>query len=212
MEPWVRRFANRIATELHLDAEREAVIAYGLIAIVQISLTLLLVVLFGLLVGALWEALVICLSVSIYRKYSGGAHAHDAEFCTVVTVVYCTLAALMARWLATHYVPALMLAAIALTYGVAFWVAYRRVPVDSPNKPIKTERKIRRMRKTSFLLLSMFVCVSVFFYVLGVHPTVGRALGISLLLGVGWQTLTLTPLGAILLNKLNDLPKFFKRR
>ena len=212
MEPWVRRFANRIATELHLDAEREAVIAYGLIAIVQISLTLLLVVLFGLLVGALWEALVICLSVSIYRKYSGGAHAHDAEFCTVVTVVYCTLAALVARWLATHYVPALMLAAIALTYGVAFWVAYQRVPVDSPNKPIKTERKIRRMRKTSFLLLSMFVCVSVFFYVLGVHPTVGRALGISLLLGVGWQTLTLIPLGAILLNKLNDLPKFFKRR
>ncbi|MCE5342420.1 MAG: accessory gene regulator B family protein, partial [Eubacteriales bacterium] len=149
--------------------------------------------------------------VSILRKYSGGAHAYDADFCTIVSVVYCTLAAWVSRLLAPAYQPAMMLAAVAVCYGLAFWIAFRYVPVDSPNKPIKSEKKIQRMRKGSFIIVAIYFALQILFFFFAARVPIFRSYGISLLLGTSWQALTLTPLGAILLNKLNDLPKYFRK-
>lgn len=207
MERAVRRLASKIAASMGFDAEREAVIAYGLIALVQILITFALVIVFGLLVGAVVETLIVCLSVSFLRKYSGGAHADDADFCTVLTVIICTLAALAARALLSLYQPWAMAGMIVLAYVAAYWIANRYVPVDSPNKPIKTEQKIKRMRRGSFSILSVYALASVLFFLLGFQFHLFQSYGIALLLGVCWQVFTLTPIGAILLHKLNVLPK-----
>lgn len=211
MEKIIRRQASKIARSLGLDAEREAVVAYGLIAIVQITITILLALLFGFIIGAPVEAMIVCFSVSILRKYSGGAHAHDTEFCTVVSVVYCTIAALVSRLLAVNHQAVLMLIAIAVVYAAVYWIIYRYCPVDSPNKPIKTEKKIKRMRRGSAIIVTVYVALQLLFYHFGGVSAAFRSYGISLLLGVSWQALTLTPIGAILLNKLNDLPKYFRK-
>ncbi|MCE5343707.1 MAG: accessory gene regulator B family protein, partial [Eubacteriales bacterium] len=67
MENLVRRLASRIALSLGYDAEKEAVVAYGLLAIVQVAITVILALLFGFLVGAPVEAMIVCFSVSILR-------------------------------------------------------------------------------------------------------------------------------------------------
>lgn len=211
MEKILRIQANKIAVSLGYDSEKEAVVAYGLIAIVQISITIFLALLFGFLVGAPLESMIVCFSVSIYRKYSGGAHAHDAEFCTIVSVVYCTLAAFVSKQLVPLYHPLSMSIAVFFVYAFVFWVSYLFVPVDSPNKPIKTEKKIERMRKGSFIIISAYLALQLFFLYLSNTSLVYRSFGISLMLGVSWQAFTLTPLGAILLNKLNDLPKYLRK-
>lgn len=211
MEKLARKIARNSAVSLGYDAEREAVMAYGLIAIIQIVVTVGLALAFGLLVGAPLEALIVCFSVSILRRYSGGAHAQDAEFCTAISVVYCTLAAVVSTMLAAWYQPVAMAIAILLVYGATWWIAYRYVPVDSPNKPITSEKKIRRMRKYSFALILAYLIVQAAFFGIGLQAKLFRSLGISLLLGLSWQALTLTPLGAILLNKLNDLPKYLRK-
>lgn len=211
MEKWIRGKASNIAQSLGMDAEREAVVAYGLIAIVQIAITLILVLLIGLALGIAAEAMMVCLSVSILRKYSGGAHADTAEFCTVFSIVHCTVSGLLSRWFAQAYHQGWMLAAILLVYAVAFAIAWRYVPVDSPNKPIRTAKKKRRMRVGSFLLLGLYLILSAVFYVFSPTAPGFRSLGISLLLGVSWQVLTLTPVGAILLHKLNELPKYLRK-
>ena len=211
MEKRIRQQAKKIAISQGLDAEREAVVAYGLIAIVQIAITLSLVTLFGFLVGAPIEALIVCLSVSILRKYSGGVHADNADFCTFFSVVYCTVTAVLSKWIAGIYQPMWMLGAMLAVYLLSFYYAYRYVPVDSPNKPIKTEKKIKRMRNGSFIILAIYAATSALFYWLSTFAPLYRSLGISLLFGVAWQVLTLTPLGAVLLHKLNDLPKIFRK-
>ena len=182
-----------------------------MIAIIQIVTTVVLALLFGLLVGAPVEALIVCFSVSILRKYSGGAHASDADFCTVISIVYCTLAAVASRFLLAVYHPVAMLAAILVAYLVTWWIAYRYVPVDSPNKPITSEKKIRRMRKGSFIIIVSYLAFQLVFFFAGNQRQVFRSYGISLLLGLCWQAFTLTPMGAILLNKLNDLPKYLRK-
>ena len=211
MEKLARRLAGNIATSLGYDSERESVIAYGLIAIIQITVTVLLVFAFGLLVHAPVEALIVCFSVSILRKYSGGAHAHDADFCTVVSVVYCTLAAVASRSLANVYHPIAMAIAIAGVYGISLWLIRRYAPVDSPNKPITSEKKIRRMRRGSFITTFVYLALQLIFYFAAGSNRSFLSYGISLLRGLSWQVLTLTPVGAILLNKLNDLPKYLRK-
>ena len=198
MERFVRAWAAKIARTLGFDAEKEAVMAYGLLAITQITVTLALVLALGFAVGAPVEALIVCLSVSILRKYSGGVHADSIEFCTVFSVVYCTLTAVLAQRLATLYHPALLLAATLVTYLAAFAIVRRYAPVDSPNKPIKSAQKIKRMRKGSFLILALYAALSLAFYLLQFHALQCYAYGISLLFGVSWQALTLTPLGSVL--------------
>lgn len=211
MEKMVRRLANKIAVSLGYDEEREAVVAYGLLAIVQIGITIILALIFGFIVGAPVEAMIVCFAVSIFRKYSGGAHAYDADFCTVVSVIYCTVAALASRILATIIDPVPVLIVMIICYMLTYWIIYRYVPVDSPNKPITNKDKIKRMRKGSTIIVSVYFALQLVFYYFASRYPAFHSYGTSLLLGTAWQSLTLTPLGAILLNKLNDLPKFFRK-
>ena len=78
MEKIANKLAHNISLSLGFDDEKEAVVAYGLIAIIQITVIVLLVLFFGILISAPVEGLIVCFSASILRKYSGGAHAAHA--------------------------------------------------------------------------------------------------------------------------------------
>jgi len=211
MEKLARRLAHNISSSLGYDDEKEAVVAYGLIAIIQVSMIILLVFIFGILISALIETLIVCLSVSILRKYSGGAHAGTAEVCTFVTVVYCTLTAFISKKVfAGIYNPFAMAAAVILVFATAFVIVYKLVPVDSPNKPIKTEKKIKRMRKVSFIILVVYFAVSLTFFILSKDSAVFQSYGISLLFGISWQIFTLTYLGSLFIGKINNVIKIKK--
>src|SRR5659263_735788 len=97
MEKLARKLASNIAIALNYGNEREQVIAYGLIAMIQIFVTVFLVLIIGIFTGVPIEALIICFSVSILRKYSGGAHAGSIEICISISVIYCVVFALISR-------------------------------------------------------------------------------------------------------------------
>jgi accessory gene regulator B len=206
MEHLARKLASNIALSLGYNAEKEAVIAYGLIAIIQIIITVLLVLFFGILAGAPAETLIICFSVGVLRKYSGGAHAKTAELCTVFSVLFCTSTAVISKMLlAKIYYPVPMALAMAITFGLSFYTVYKRVPVDSLNKPIRTEKKKSRMKKGSLIILVIYLWLSVAFFMFGSTYTICRSYGISLLIGIAWQTFTLTYSGARFIEKMNSV-------
>ena len=210
METLARKLANKIAFSLGCDKEKEAVVAYGLFAIIQITITILLVLILGILVGACIEALIICFSASILRKYSGGAHAETANLCTCISVLYCTLTAIISKkLLLTLYSPAPMIMAIVIIFSLSYLIIYKYAPVDSPNKPIKTEKKKNRLRKGSFFTLFAYISLSVVLFILSYKYEIPRSYGISLLFGVSWQVFTLTPYGSFLFKKINH---FFVRK
>lgn len=204
MEKLARTLANKISLSLGYDAEKTAVIAYGLIAIIQIFITTLLVFLAGILAGVPVEALIVCFSVSIFRKYSGGAHAKTAESCTLFSVFYCTLAAVVSRrLLAGIYSPLPMAVSIILVFGLSFLVVYQFAPVDSPNKPIRTAKKRTRMRAGSFIILAVYFAISIMLFIISRRFTIFRSYEISMLLGISWQTFTLTSSGAQFIGKIS---------
>lgn len=204
MEKLAHELAAHISLSLGYDDEKKAVIAYGLTAIIQVSATVLLVLLFGTLMKVPAEAIIVCFSVAFFRKYSGGAHAETAEFCTCFSALYCTLTAFLSkRLLSAVYSTVPMAAAIILVFFLSFVTVYKLAPVDTPNKPIRTAKKRRRMRVSSFAILTIYFLLSIIFFVLSLQFDVFKSYGISLLFGIAWQAFTLTYPGSRFIQRMN---------
>jgi accessory gene regulator B len=214
MEILARKLASNIAGSLGYDDEKERVIAYGLTAMIQTAVTVILVFAIGLIVGAPVEALIICFSVSILRKYCGGAHVGTIEECTSISVIYCVVFALISRQLLLPVLNIyLMLSIIIVVYALSFIAIFKLAPVDSPNKPIKTEKKKRRMRRGSFITLSAYFVLSILFLLLSFKYNITNSFGLSLIFGISWQILTLTKFGSYFLNKIDfSVNKIFRIR
>ena len=205
--------ARKISAELNYDPEKESVIAYGLTAIIQIVLTLILIIIIGSFTGSVPEALFVCLAGSLLRRSSGGAHASSAEICTVFSTLYCIAVSVLAKGpLFRLYDNLYMLIALVVCYGLAFIIVYRFAPVDSVNKPIRSEAKRQRLRKNSFITLSVYAAISAALYIAGFSVPRFRSLGIALLFGLAWQIFTLTPVGERFVHLINILFSVFQRR
>lgn len=206
MERLSKKLASNIAKTLGYDDEKEQVIAYGLTAMLQTIVTILIVLVLGLIVGAPIEALIICFSVSLLRKYSGGAHVSFIELCTSMGVVYCVVFAVISRYLLAPVVGiGVVIAADIAVYALSYLAIYKLAPVDSPNKPIKTLQKKKRMRKGSFITLSVYLAASLILLVAGFYNEIMHSYGMSLLFGIAWQIFTLTSLGSCFLHKIDSM-------
>lgn len=207
MEQLSRKIAKKISTTLHYEQEQEEVIAYGLIAIVQIIVTLFLVSLFGLIFHVFLQALIVTMSVSILRKYSGGSHASSIEICTASAVIYSVGSGLIIRYFLYSLVN--MNVMIVLTFAIfisAYWIINKKAPVDSPNKPIKSASKIRRMRTGSFIVLTGYLLINallIYFAAAYSNATILNQYSLSLLFGILWQTSTLTAFSAKIAEKIS---------
>jgi accessory gene regulator B len=212
MEKLASKIAGNVASSLNYDNEKEAVIAYGLTALIQIFISVILIFLLGIVFGTPIEALIVCLSASLLRKYSGGAHADTAELCTLISIIYCSLTAVIsAKLLVLIYNPAFLMAAIILIYGISVYILYKLAPVDSPNKPIKSEKKVMRMRKGSFLTISVYFIISLALFCLTKRNGIFISCGFSLLFGVSWQIFTLTSWGFAFLGRVNYLYNILRK-
>ncbi|NLT39915.1 MAG: accessory gene regulator B family protein [Clostridiales bacterium] len=206
MEILARRLARKVSVSLNYDEEKEAVIAYGLVAAIQILTTILLVFLLGLILGAMIEALIVCFSASILRKYSGGAHAGTAEICTVFSSIFCACAGLVSKKLLTGiYSSPVMAVVLIVIFCLSFIAVYKFAPVDSPNKPIRTEKKKKAMRKGSCVILVAYAVISAVMFFFGERNGALKSYLISMLFGIAWQIFTLTRLGALFIEKMNKL-------
>src|SRR3712207_1558485 len=87
MERFTNNIADKIGLELGLDDEHKEVIAYGTFALVHTLISIICVIIFGIIFNVLMEALIVAFSISILRKYSGGAHANSPEVCAVIGTI-----------------------------------------------------------------------------------------------------------------------------
>ncbi len=210
METLARKWAHKIAFELKYDDEKEQVVAYGMIALVQIVITTFMVAVLGFLFKVPLQALLLCWAVSLLRKYSGGAHLQTMEACTLMSIILSLLLALLATHLLAVLVSApLFLAAIIIVYGLAFAICLKKVPVDNPNKPIRTAAKRKRMKKYTMLVLFAYFIISIILFVVKDYLAIFSALNFSLLLAVLWQVITLTNFGKYTFSQIDKLNRVF---
>ncbi|MDF2568302.1 MAG: accessory regulator AgrB, partial [Oscillospiraceae bacterium] len=168
---------------------------YGMLAIVQTGIIFLATLFIGFLLDSLFEFLIIFSVVGVLRKFTGGVHAKTMGGCIAVSLVTITIMAVVSRYiLATVFTPLLMLGFMLVGYGVIFLVIYQKAPVDSPNKPIHKPEKITRLRRHSFLFVSIALLFSIILTICSffIEKDSFVSINCSIMLALVWQTFTLT--------------------
>lgn len=189
--------AAAIGKDLGKSDEEIAVIAYGLIGILQFLAILLISLTIGIIFGIWAEVLTIFFSVGFLRRLTGGAHSRGLYNCLVYSVCFVcgfsAIAVFLLTRLPLYYV---ILPSCAAIYLFGYVTVALKAPVSPPNKPCRTEAKRRRLRRGSFIVLTVFLVLDCVLLLFGaaLHQrlyTVGLALAISVL----WQIFMMTKAG-----------------
>ena len=199
MERAAHKIANDIAARFGYDEEKTAVISYGLTAVFQMTIIFVMTLMIGLLGGFHFECMIIFFSVGLLRKATGGAHSRSFTGCLFISIFTISIMAFLARYLFGENKSYLFFIFYTLAYILAFLIIYRHAPVDSPNKPIVSEVKIRRLRRNSFITVAIYYLITLLFTYLSMQNYRFMSLATSLTFAMLWQVFMLTSPGAKLL-------------
>ena len=197
MEKLAKAIAASIGKSLGKSEEEIAVIAYGMIGILQFLAILAISLVIGIVFGFWAEVLTIFLSVGFLRRLTGGAHSRGLYNCLVYSVSFvCGFSAICAFLLTRVPFYYYILPACAFIYLFGYVTVALKAPVCPPNKPCRTEAKRRRLRRGSFTVLTVFLLLDAALLFFGgkLHPrlyNVGLALAVSVL----WQIFMMTKAG-----------------
>jgi accessory gene regulator B len=204
IEKLAHLIAKKIAIQLGYDDDRKAVIAYGLIGILQMITIFILITILGIIFDFWYESMIIFICVGMIRKSTGGAHAGTMMSCNIISVITVTLLAALSRY--SMYIPFttyINLGLTVLVFVICFIIFYLRVPVDSPKKTITKPEKIRRLRIQSFLILLLFSLITIALIFLVHYNKRFYSIAVSVRLIILWQSLTLTKIGALFIEKID---------
>lgn len=197
--------ANILCIHLNLDEENKQIISYGAFSFFQTLLAILFVIICSSFFHVLFEALILSFTASALRKYSGGAHASSPNRCALIGAITFTLLAKIVSRLNSIISFKTNCSIVTLCFLLSYFIIYKLTPVDSPAKPIKTQQKKNRLRKSSFLLLNLLVIISIFLLVFYYKFNIAILLIIvqCLAFGVTWQSITLTNFGHLLIRTID---------
>ncbi|NMM64453.1 accessory gene regulator B family protein [Clostridium sp. P21] len=195
---------------LNVDEDKEQIIVYGAINLLQTMLAILWVIIAGLFLGVLYEALLFSITVSILRKYSGGAHASSPCHCIIIGTI---LAVASGIFIDKIFFKINMLTAILISIACisfAFIIVAKNAPVDSVKKPITNIQLKKQLKKKSIIVLFIFSLIITILCVLSTKYLKLYYIKFieSIILGVLWQTITLTESGTSFLNKVDFVLKY----
>ncbi|MBU3214563.1 accessory gene regulator B family protein [Clostridium estertheticum] len=206
MEKLADSIANKVALELSLDENNKEVIAYGMFALIQMLISIILVFIFGFLFHVAIEALIISFTAAILRKYSGGVHASSPGICTFIGTIVSVGQAVIISLLTNLVVNLKLVIIIGVVIFIwSYYIIYKLAPVDSASKPIVKQEKRNRMKKGSIMLLSVYLGITVFLILLYISSGEKKLVFYVLCLhsGILWQTFTITSPGHLLVGKVD---------
>ena len=197
MEKLAKSIAASIGRHLEKSEDDVAVIAYGLIGILQILAIFVISLTIGICFGFWPEVLTIFFSVGFLRRLTGGAHSRGLYNCLVYSIFFvCGFAAICVFLLTRISFYRYILPAHILIYLFGYVMIALKAPVAPPNKPCRTEKKRRRLRRGSFIVLTVFLVLDTALMFFGVYLhqrfyTIGLSLAVSVL----WQIFMMTKAG-----------------
>lgn len=151
--------------------------------------------------GVVDLALVSVVTASLFRIFSGGAHASTSRNCILGGMVVFTLLGILTKHLEASFSLLLITTICAALFAV--WSVYKYAPADTPGKPITTKQKKCKLRRHSFMYLVGWSIAS-FLYITG--DLNGKYL-LASALGIIWQGFSLTPSGYRMVGFIDTLWK-----
>lgn len=202
--------AQKIARRLTANSKQvvdEDVVRYGAEVILGAALQIIVFLLVAYLCGLFLEILGILAASAILRRYSGGVHCSTYYGCTFSGLLTYLLLAYLLRYFNGQY----FVAHFTITAIICYSLVYRFAPVDNLSKRINDLAKRKQLKYKSCMVLTSILLLSFVLYGFGYY-----LYAFSLLLGLLWQSLTLTPGGELYIAAwdrfLQGIEKLIERR
>jgi accessory gene regulator B len=175
---------------LHIEESEKNILKYGVSVVVSTVVAYIVALLIAWPLGILPYVLVMMLSMSILRNFSGGGHCSSIRNCTLYgTIVVIGMGILYDLWKPTKNM------GFVFSFGVflfSLWAIGQYAPADTPEKPIKSEKKKKRLRRQSILIITIWYgCLTAIYYgFTEINPLI-----YATAFGVLWQSFSITPIG-----------------
>ncbi len=186
-----KKLIDGLKNELKLSEDKLEIVTFGYRLFIYSILGYSFIVLVALLFGTLGATLTAAITSSVFRIFSGGAHASSQKRCTIIGAIIFNLIGLTA----TIYYNSISLYLINLlswiTAIVALITFILYAPADTPGKPITTKVQRDKLKKISIVLLAIWIVLSKFVFK-GETNTYKLYL-LSSTLGLAWQSVNLWP-------------------
>lgn len=161
------------------------------------------------LLGILPYALAAAITASIFRIFSGGAHASSPLRCNLIGVSVFLVIGLVTEKCSFAGSIAGNITIIITLFGM--YIVYTYVPTETPGKPISSQIQRKYLRIISFFMLAIWCIASLWElnYTTGIYE---KKIVLSSCLGMSWQLFTLLPLSYRVVGKMDTLLKHFIER
>ena len=201
IEDICKKISNNIAQELNLDDDKRAVINYGIFAFVQMAICIALVIIFGLIFNVVIEALIISFTISILRKSSGGVHASSSGKCAIIGTITSVGMGIISKHIYVSFGLVSVVGSVVFIWS--YYIVYKLAPVDSVAKPIKNIEKIKRLKKNSIVILSVYLIIIVIniLYFYFIKNSIVLVYSLCIYIGLLWQVFSLTKYGYLVVGK-----------
>ncbi|WP_123054673.1 accessory gene regulator B family protein [Clostridium sp. JN-1] len=199
-------FGSKLASTLKLDKDGRDIIVYGALNLFQMIWSILWVIVLGAVFHVAGQAILVCASTAILRKYSGGAHAPSSNSCAVIgAVISAGIALIVSKvFIKVSFLTVIFIEVISL--GISYYLIYKHAPVDSRAKKITSAEARQKFKKYSILTLNIFTLIIIILdicYTKYNNSTYFLIIVQCMCMGTLWQAFTLTSIAHKLFNIIN---------
>lgn len=189
------------------DKDKEEVLAYGAFVLIQTMLTISFITLFGIIFNVLIEVLIISFVASILKKSSGGAHASSPMSCAIISVIIFGGFGLIVNNLIVHFDYIYVILSVFVSFVFTYFIMLKFCPVETVTKPIRSDNKRKRLRKTSLRSVHILLIISVLCIPFSIYfnRTLFYTIILCISLGVAWQSITMVSLGHIIIDGIDKV-------
>ena len=161
-----------------IDSEDKELYEYAIFSILFTFSPLLLSIIIGLLIGRLWECVVLIIPFLFIRKFSGGFHAKKAWICLICSstlLVFCTI-------VSSYIEYGLGLAMVTLA---AITILVLCSPIDSESRRLSQEEK-KSCKIATIIITFFFAFIDLILYLLQ-KETYAVCISLGIILTAGLQ-------------------------
>ncbi|AYD39316.1 accessory regulator AgrB [Clostridium fermenticellae] len=196
----------KISYSLSLDDDVKDIIIYGAYNLFQMVWSLLCVLILGIVFNVAAQAILVCVSIAILRKYSGGVHAPSSNSCAVIGAVISVGIAFISQLKLYLSIQNIFLIEV-FVFLISYYFVYRLVPVDSEAKRINNINTRKKFKKYSILVLNLFAIVIMILDVCYIkyNKEYFFILIRCISLGMLWQVFTLTSVAHKLMSCITNI-------
>ncbi|HAG11160.1 MAG TPA: hypothetical protein DCK76_07230 [Desulfotomaculum sp.] len=196
--------AGFLKDRLGLNRDEEEVAAYSLEMIIYGGAGVLLVCIAGWLLKCLVVTLIVLTVGMLLRSFAGGAHSSSPYVCILVSIMVVSIFGKLAVIAAPYFSYSALVLVIAGGFIVSLAAVWRLAPVESPKKPISSEKQRRQLRLFSIVFVFLAVSAQVSFLLLS-PLSLATVIILAIEAGLLWQIFSMTQAGHRLIATVDSL-------